>query len=96
MDRAVTVDAIPYPPVEVLIHVPPGVPADHIHQALTELALLSPYLAPKHDPHVYRDPDAPEVWILEARLVSPLYTRDFRGAMVELAEETLGHPSERT
>jgi len=94
MERSVAVDVNPFAHVDVLIHVPPGVPADQIHQVLTELALLSPYLAPAHDPHVYRDPSAPDVWILEARLVSPLYSRDFRGAMVELAEETLGHPSE--
>ncbi len=94
LEAAIAVDSNPYAPVEVSLHVPEGVSAEQIHQTLTELALLSPYLAPTVPPQVYRDPDDSDVWIVEARLVSPLYRREFRGAMVELSEEALGRPCE--
>ncbi len=96
LEHPVAVDPTPYAPVEVQLHVPHGLKAERIHRTLTELAMLSPYLAPSNPPHVYRDPDEPDVWIVEARLVSPLYTRDFRGAMVELSEERLGDPLSKT
>ncbi|MCB9742824.1 MAG: mechanosensitive ion channel [Alphaproteobacteria bacterium] len=90
LDHVMSTDEDPYAPVEVQVYVPPGAGAGHVRQILEELALLSPYVAPSRSPHVHRDPAAPDVWIVEARLVHPRYARSFRGALVELADEVLG------
>ena len=72
------------------MHVPEGVGAQRVHQVLDELALLSPYPAPSRPPHVYRDPAHKDIWIVSARLVHPRYAKEFRGALVELADEAFG------
>ncbi|MCK6522709.1 mechanosensitive ion channel family protein [Myxococcota bacterium] len=90
IEDVLAVDPDPYAPVEVTVHVPAGVGAQHVHQVLEEIALLSPYLAPSRPPHVYRDPDHKDIWIVSARLVHPRYAKEFRGALVELADEAFG------
>ena len=87
VEDVLAVDPDPYAPVEVTVHVPSGVAAQRVHQVLEEMALLSPYLAPSRPPHVYRDPDHKDIWIVSARLVHPRYAKEFRGALVELADE---------
>lgn len=96
MEDVIAVDPDPYAPVEVTVHLPSGVGAQHVHQVLEELALLSPYLAPSRPPHVYRDPDHKDIWIVSARLVHPRYAKEFRGALVELADEAFGVGGPRT
>lgn len=90
VEDVLAVDPDPYAPVEVTVHVPSGVAAQRVHQVLEEMALLSPYLAPSRPPHVYRDPDHKDIWIVSARLVHPRYAKEFRGALVELADEAFG------
>ncbi|MBK9364752.1 MAG: mechanosensitive ion channel [Deltaproteobacteria bacterium] len=90
VEDVLAVDPDPYAPVEVTVHVPAGVGAQRVHQVLEEMALLSPYLAPSRPPHVYRDPDHKDIWIVSARLVHPRYAKEFRGALVELADEAFG------
>ena len=90
VEDVLAVDPDPYAPVEVTVHVPAGVAAQRVHQVLEEMALLSPYLAPSRPPHVYRDPDHKDIWIVSARLVHPRYAKEFRGALVELADEAFG------
>ncbi|MCB9762394.1 MAG: mechanosensitive ion channel family protein [Alphaproteobacteria bacterium] len=95
LEEAVATDNDPFAPVEVYVHVAKGAGAGHVRQILEELALLSPYVAPSRPPHVYRDPDKADVWIVEARLIHARYARSFRGALVELADEVLGESGRR-
>lgn len=83
----IDVDPDKWAPVEVTVAVPPSSRSVAIRSLLEELALVSPYLAPARPPRVNRDPDRPDVWRVEARLVHPRYAIAFRSALVEQFEE---------
>ncbi|MFK8004301.1 MAG: hypothetical protein AB8H86_32345, partial [Polyangiales bacterium] len=66
-----------------------GHSATALREAIIDAVLGSPWVAPQHRPHVYRDPDEPELWRVRARLLEAQYGVRFEGELLERTEATL-------
>ena len=66
-----------------------GQSATALREAIIDAVLGSPWVAPRHRPLVYRDPDEPELWRVRARLLESRYGVRFEGELLERTEATL-------
>ena len=70
LSRAFEVDPNPHLPIEIRLQIQSKASTDTIREALVEMALFSPFLAPGHRPEAVRDPGDHTIWILKGRLLS--------------------------
>lgn len=89
LSRAFEMDSNPYLPFEIRLQIKSSASTDTIREALVEMALFSPFLAPGHRPEAVRDPGNHTIWILKGRLLSAQHLEAFEGALEEQIETVL-------
>ena len=89
LSRAFEIDPDPHLPIEIRLKIQSHASTDAIREALIEMALFSPFLAPGHRPVAVRDPGKSEMWILKGRLLSFDHLKAFEGAIEEQIETAL-------
>lgn len=89
LSRAFEIDPNPHLPIEIRLQIQSQASTDTIREALVEMALFSPFLAPGHRPEAVRDPGNHNIWILKGRLLSAEHLKAFEGALEEQIETVL-------
>ena len=89
LSRAYELDEDARLPIEIRLRIQSAKSTDSIREALVEMALFSPFLAPGHRPEAVRDPEDASLWLLKCRLLSSDYLKAFEGAIEEQIETAL-------
>ena len=93
LSRSYEIDKNAHLPIEIRLRIESKESNDQIREALIEMALFSPFIAPGHRPEAVRDPEDEKLWLLKCRLISQSFIKAFEGALEEQIEAALeeGH-----
>jgi small-conductance mechanosensitive channel len=89
LSQSYSLDEDPHLPMEIRLRIRSKKSTDHIRDALIEMALFSPFIAPGHRPEAVRDSENSEIWLLKCRLLSTEFLNAFEGAIEEQIEAGL-------
>jgi len=89
LSKSYSLDDDPHFPMEIKLRIQSTQSTDQIRDALVEMALFSPFLAPGHRPEAVRDPENATIWNLKCRLLSTAFVKAFEGALEEQIEASL-------
>jgi small-conductance mechanosensitive channel len=89
LSRSYALDDDPHLPMEIKLRIQSAQSTDQIRDALVEMALFSPFIAPGHRPEAVRDPENAAIWLLKCRLLSSDFVKAFEGALEEQIEASL-------